>query len=54
MFFLFSVAGNETTRDGIPGGMYCLPRHPEEYRRLLSNRDLLPSAIEEMLRYWPR
>jgi len=30
MFFLFAVAGNETTRNGIPGGMYCLLEHPDE------------------------
>jgi cytochrome P450 len=53
MFFLFAVAGNETTRNGIPGGMYCLLEHPDEYRRLLSDRTLLSSAVEEMLRYWP-
>jgi cytochrome P450 len=33
--------------------MYCLLEHPDEYRRLLSDRTLLPSAVEEMLRYWP-
>ena len=53
MFFLFAVAGNETTRNGIPGGMYCLLEHPDEYRRLLSDSTLLSSAVEEMLRYWP-
>lgn len=53
MFFLFAVAGNETVRNGIPGGLFTLLQHPDQYRRLIAQPDLLPSAIEEMLRYWP-
>jgi cytochrome P450 len=50
-FFLLTVAGNETLRNGIPGGMFALLEHPDEHRRLLENPSLLRSAIEEMLRY---
>jgi cytochrome P450 len=53
MFFLFAVAGNETVRNGIPGGLLTLLEHPEQYRLLVERPQLLPSAIEEMLRYWP-
>ena len=53
MFFLFAVAGNETLRNGIPGGMLTLIEHPEAYDLLLRQPDLLPSAVEEMLRFWP-
>ncbi|TWP48689.1 cytochrome P450 [Lentzea tibetensis] len=52
LFWLFSVAGNETLRNGIPGGMIALMRHPEQYERLRNDRDLLPGAVEEMLRWW--
>ena len=52
LFWLFSVAGNETLRNGLPGGMLALLSHPGQYRRLLADRSLLPSAIEEMSRYW--
>jgi cytochrome P450 len=52
LFWLFSVAGNETLRNGLPGGMLALLSHPAEYRRLLADRSLLPSAVEEMLRFW--
>ena len=52
LFWLFSVAGNETLRNGLPGGMLALLSHPGQYRRLLAERSLLPSAIEEMSRYW--
>jgi cytochrome P450 len=54
MFFLFAVAGNETLRNGIPGGLLCLLQHPEEFDRLRQDpATLLDSAVEEMLRYWP-
>lgn len=52
LFWLFSVAGNETLRNGLPGGMLALLSHPAEYRRLLADRSLLPAAVEEMLRWW--
>ncbi|MFF1608479.1 cytochrome P450 [Amycolatopsis sp. NPDC058278] len=52
LFWLFSVAGNETLRNGLPGGLLALLSHPAEYRRLLADRSLLPSAVEEMLRWW--
>jgi cytochrome P450 len=52
MFFLFSVAGNETLRNGIPGGMVALTSNPAVQRRLRADRSLLPAAVEEMLRWW--
>ena len=52
LFWLFSVAGNETLRNGVPGGLIALMAHPVEYRRLLADRSLLPTAIDEMLRWW--
>ncbi|MEV6975008.1 cytochrome P450 [Kitasatospora sp. NPDC093806] len=53
MFFLFAVAGNETVRNALPGGLHTLLRHPDQYRLLRERPELLPSAVEEMLRYWP-
>lgn len=53
IFWLFAVAGNETLRNGIPGGTACLLEHPDAYRRLVEDPSLVPSAVEEMLRYWP-
>jgi cytochrome P450 len=52
MFFLFSVAGNETLRNGIPGGMVALTSNPAVQRSLRADRRLLPSAVEEVLRWW--
>ncbi|MEL7155220.1 MAG: cytochrome P450 [Actinomycetota bacterium] len=53
LFFLFAVAGNETLRNGIPGAVLTLIEHPEAYTDLLADPDLLPTAVEEVLRYWP-
>ncbi|GAA1978183.1 cytochrome P450 [Catenulispora subtropica] len=54
MFFLFAVAGNETLRNGIPGGLLCLLRHPDQFDRLRRDPEaLLAPAVEEMLRHWP-
>ncbi|MEJ2857187.1 MULTISPECIES: cytochrome P450 [unclassified Saccharothrix] len=52
LFWLFSVAGNETLRNGIPGGMIALMTHPDQYDLLKRDRSLLPNAVEEMLRWW--
>ncbi|GAA2017875.1 cytochrome P450 [Catenulispora yoronensis] len=54
MFFLFAVAGNETLRNGIPGGLLCLLRHPDQFDRLRRDPEaLLGPAVDEMLRFWP-
>jgi cholest-4-en-3-one 26-monooxygenase len=50
-FMLLAVAGNETTRNLISGGMVAFFDHPDQWERLKADRSLLPSAIEEMLRY---
>jgi cytochrome P450 len=52
-FFLLVIAGNDTVRSALPGGVLALVRHPDEYRRLRTEQELLPSAIEELLRVHP-
>ncbi|MER7704024.1 cytochrome P450 [Kitasatospora sp. NPDC097605] len=53
MFFLFAVAGNETVRNALPGGLHTLLGHPDQHRLLLARPELTASAVEEMLRHWP-
>ncbi len=50
-FLLLAVAGNETTRNLISGGMLALIEHPEQRARLVADMSLLPTAVEEMLRW---
>ncbi|MBF6598886.1 MAG: cytochrome P450 [Dehalococcoidia bacterium] len=50
-FILLSVAGNETTRNLISGGMLALIEHPGERRRLIAEPSLIRTGVEEMLRW---
>jgi cytochrome P450 len=45
------VGGQETTTNLIGNGVLTLLSHPEEFERLCSDATLIPSAVEELLRY---
>jgi cytochrome P450 len=54
LFFLLLVtAGNETTRHAMSNGLLALLEHPAERARLLADPSLIPSAVEEILRWAP-
>jgi cytochrome P450 len=50
-FLLLATAGNETTRHTITHGMLALMEHPDQLELLRSDRSLLDSAANEMLRW---
>lgn len=48
---LILIGGDETTRHVISGGAYQLLTHRDQWDDLRRDRSLLPSAVEEMLRW---
>ena len=48
---LLIVAGSDTTRHSITGGLLALDQHPGEYARLRANPALLESAVPEIIRW---
>jgi cholest-4-en-3-one 26-monooxygenase len=50
-FLLLSVAGNETTRNAMSHGMAALLEHPEQYAAMVDDPGMVPTAVEEILRW---
>jgi cytochrome P450 len=50
-YLLLVVAGNETTRNAMTGGMIAFLEHPEQWQALLREAGLLDLAIEEIVRW---
>jgi cytochrome P450 len=50
-FSLLFSAGAETTRNAVGGGLLALAQHPEQLRALREDLDMLPTAVEEIVRW---
>ena len=50
-FLLMVIAGNETTRNTLTGGLMALTDNPEEREKLLKDPSLISNATDEMLRW---
>ncbi|MGE3421357.1 MAG: cytochrome P450 [Dehalococcoidia bacterium] len=49
--FLLILAGNETTRNAISGGLQALCQNPDQKAKLLNDMTLIDSAVEEICRW---
>jgi cytochrome P450 len=49
--FLLTVAGTETTTSGLGNALLALDRHRDDRARILDDRSLLATAVDEILRY---
>lgn len=50
---LLLAAGQETTKNLIANAIVCFTDHPDSMQRLIREPALMPTAVEEVLRYLP-
>ena len=51
LYFLVMVAGHDTTRNGISGGLLAFLQHPEQFAKLQKNPSLVHLAADEIVRW---
>jgi cytochrome P450 len=50
-YMITFTAGHDTTKNALAGGLHALGQHPEEFEKLKRNPELVPSAVEEIVRW---
>jgi len=50
-YVIIATAGHDTTSSSIAGGLLALIENPEQYRRLRGDPSLLPTAVDEIIRW---
>jgi hypothetical protein len=50
-YIITFTAGHDTTKNALAGGIRALAEHPREFEKLKRNPDLVPSAVEEIVRW---
>ena len=50
-YVIVASAGHDTTKDAISGGMRALIENPDQLARLREQPELMPTAVEEMIRW---
>ena len=50
-YFLLVVAGNETTRNAMTGGLQCFLDNPDQWQKLVDEPGLIEGAVEETVRW---
>jgi cytochrome P450 len=50
-YVIIATAGHDTTAAAMAGGLRALAEHPDQLRLLQSDPDLLPNAVDEMIRW---
>ena len=49
-WLLIIIAGNDTTRNSLSGGLRLLGRNPEQHAKVLADRSLIPNMVHEIVR----
>jgi len=50
-YVIVATAGHDTTASAMAGGLQALADHPDQLARLQADPSLLPSAVDEMIRW---
>ncbi|MEZ5226278.1 MAG: cytochrome P450 [Acidimicrobiales bacterium] len=51
LYIIAATAGHDTTSHAMAGGLQALAEHPDQLARLQANPDLMPTAVDEIVRW---